>query len=324
MNQDSSHFSCSESRSGSNLVWQGPKNSITFDPEQAQSMLSDLSRSCYVVEADGRIGITGSGEITAAGGTGKETAKLLATAPPCPADELGDPGFLSCYGVKYAYYAGSMANGISSEEMVAKLGREKILASFGAAGLHLSRIEKAIRQLQIELPGGPYAFNLINHQGRRELEQATVELYLKNGIKTVEASAFLDLDSSLVYYRDHPEHADNLLLPGTWGAEIIEELKPQEGDVLVEKSRYSAFYDTNLDTVLKRFHIKYIIAVGLCSNCCVEALLRDAYYRGYFGVMVSDATAACGPEFMQEASLFNIKTFYGWTVSAEEFFTALT
>ena len=136
-------------------------------------------------------------------------------------------------------------------------------------------------------------------------------------------SVFWHKEASLVYYRDHPEQADNLLLPGTWGAEIIEELRPREGDVLLEKSRYSAFYDTNLDTVLKRFDIKYIITVGLCSNCCVEALLRDAYYRGYFGIMVSDATAACGPEFMQEASLFNIKTFYGWTVSAEDFFRAL-
>ena len=68
MNQDSSHFSCSENRSSPNLVWKGPKKSIAYDPEQAKSMLSDLSRSCYVVEVDGRIGITGSGEITAAGG----------------------------------------------------------------------------------------------------------------------------------------------------------------------------------------------------------------------------------------------------------------
>lgn len=130
-------------------------------------------------------------------------------------------------------------------------------------------------------------------------------------------------EASMVLYRKHPEWQDNLLLPGTWGAEIIKELEPQEEDVVIEKPRYSGFFDTNLGTVLKRYDTKYLIITGVASNCCVESTIRDAYYRGYFAIMVSDATAATGPDFMQEASIFNVKTFFGWVTTTENVLKAM-
>jgi ureidoacrylate peracid hydrolase len=116
----------------------------------------------------------------------------------------------------------------------------------------------------------------------------------------------------------HPEWRDKLLIGGTWGAEIIEMLAPEEGDVLVEKPRYSAFFQTSLDTTLRSHHIKYLFFIGVATNICVEATIRDAYYNEYFPIIVRDATVNSGPPFTQEATLFNVKACYGWVASTEQ------
>ncbi len=104
---------------------------------------------------------------------------------------LGDPTFCKTYGTRYAYCAGAMANAISSEGLVIALGQAGFLASFGAAGLSPARIEAAIERIQATLPEGPYAFNLINSPNEPALEARMVELYLKRGVRTIEASAYL-------------------------------------------------------------------------------------------------------------------------------------
>ncbi len=136
-------------------------------------------------------------------------------------------------------------------------------------------------------------------------------------------SVYWHKEGSLVLYRKHPELKDKLILPGTWGAEIVEELKPKAGDEVVEKPRYSGFYDTALVTVLRRYNLKYLLMVGVATNCCVEATIRDAYYRGYSSIVVSDATAAMGPAFMQDAAIFNIKTLFGWATTTSNVIKAL-
>jgi ureidoacrylate peracid hydrolase len=129
-------------------------------------------------------------------------------------------------------------------------------------------------------------------------------------------SVYWHKEGSLAFYRDHPEFEAKLLLPNTWGASIIEELKPAADEIVIEKPRQSGFFDTPLDAVLKRHKIKYLITTGVSTNNCVEATIRDAYSLGYFAILVSDATAASGPPFMQEASIFNVKHAYGWITSS--------
>jgi PfaD family protein len=97
--------------------------------------------------------------------------------------------------------AGSMANGIASEEMVIALGKARLLGAFGAGGLSPQRLEAAIRRIQAALPDGPYAFNLIHSPHEPLLERRAVELYLKHGVRVVEASAYLSLTPYLVAYR---------------------------------------------------------------------------------------------------------------------------
>lgn len=121
----------------------------------------------------------------------------------------------------------------------------------------------------------------------------------------------------LTSYHKHPEWRDKLQFRGTWGADIVDELKPQDGDILVSKPRYSAFFGTNLDTILKTYNVKYLVFIGVATNICVEASVRDAYYLEYFPILISDATANTGPSFTQEATIFNIKSCYGWVTTTE-------
>jgi ureidoacrylate peracid hydrolase len=123
---------------------------------------------------------------------------------------------------------------------------------------------------------------------------------------------------SLKYYRESPDMKDKTIVRGTWGAAIIDELKPEEGDILVEKPRYSAFFSTNLDIILRTYNLKYLIFTGVATNTCVEHSIRDAYNLEYLPILVSDATMNSGPPFLKDATLFNIKLNYGWVTSAAE------
>ncbi|MFL5244312.1 MAG: PfaD family polyunsaturated fatty acid/polyketide biosynthesis protein [Gemmataceae bacterium] len=118
-------------------------------------------------------------------------------------EQLGDPNFRADHGLKYAYAAGAMANGIGSVRIVESMGRAGMLAFFGAAGLPLNAIESAIDELQQCDADFPYGFNLIHSPNEPELENAVVGLYLKRGVRLVEASAYLDVTLPIVRYRVH-------------------------------------------------------------------------------------------------------------------------
>lgn len=123
--------------------------------------------------------------------------------------------------------------------------------------------------------------------------------------------------------REHPEWRDKLLYRDTWGAEIVDGLKVEEDDIIFEKMRYSAFFQTNLDTLLTTYDIKYLVITGTATNICVEGSIRDAYYLGYFAILVSDAAAYLGLPFVQEATIFNVKSCYGWVTTTENILRAL-
>ncbi|MEQ8970430.1 MAG: PfaD family polyunsaturated fatty acid/polyketide biosynthesis protein [Coleofasciculus sp. C1-SOL-03] len=182
-------------------VWQGNFDSIGFDPKGMKTRLLNLHQPCYVLSNRGQIGFTNEGDICYADNTGGEPIETLMVVPPLLPEQLGDRNFLRFHGVNYAYMAGAMAGGIASAELVIALGKAGILSSFGAAGLIPAQIEAAIGQIQQALPEGPYGFNLIHSPSEAALERRAVDLYLNHGVRTVEASAFLDLTPHIVYYR---------------------------------------------------------------------------------------------------------------------------
>lgn len=100
----------------------------------------------------------------------------------------------------YAYIVGAMANGITSVEMVEKMGRAGMLGIFGAGGLTISQIEAAIEQLE-DLGEIPWGINLIHSPANPDLEKATADLFLHRNVPLVSASAFMGLTLPLVYLR---------------------------------------------------------------------------------------------------------------------------
>jgi trans-AT polyketide synthase/acyltransferase/oxidoreductase domain-containing protein len=118
------------------------------------------------------------------------------------AEQLGDQEFKSDYGLKYAYLAGSMYKGIASKEMVVALARAGLMGFLGTGGLDLEEIDASIRYFKSELgESGRYGLNLLSNLEQPELEQRTVDLYLKFGVRYIEAAAFVRITPSLVQYR---------------------------------------------------------------------------------------------------------------------------
>jgi len=172
---------------------------IAHGTQGMQDFLLDLSQPCAVVldSAQYEPGIAKGGSII----EGDGQHKVVATAPAIDPAQLGDATFRETYGVKYNYATGAMANAIASTDLVIAMGKANMLSSFGAAGVVLPRLEEAIKTIQAALPNGPYAFNLIHSPAEDAMERGAVELYLRYGVKIVEASAFLDLTRNIVWYR---------------------------------------------------------------------------------------------------------------------------
>jgi ureidoacrylate peracid hydrolase len=116
-----------------------------------------------------------------------------------------------------------------------------------------------------------------------------------------------------------PELKGTLVTEGTWDFAIVDELAPQAGDIVIVKTRYSGFARTALDAELKGRGIRYLFFTGIATNVCVESTLRDAFFLDYWPILITDATMAAGPPTMQEATLFNIESYFGWTIPSEEF-----
>ena len=80
---------------------------------------------------------------------------------------------------------------------------------------------------------------------------------------------------------------------GTWGAEIVDVLKPAPGDIVIEGKRgLCGFASTNLDFILRSKGVKTVALGGFLTNCCVESTMRTAYEKGYEVVTLKDCTAA--------------------------------
>lgn len=101
--------------------------------------------------------------------------------------------------------------------------------------------------------------------------------------------------------RHLPDDAEFALYPphcvaGTWGAQIVDELAPREGEVVLPKRRFSAFFGTDLDMRLREMQVDEVRIVGVCTNICVLYTSADARMRGYAVRIPVDAVASFDAE----------------------------
>jgi ureidoacrylate peracid hydrolase len=113
----------------------------------------------------------------------------------------------------------------------------------------------------------------------------------------------------------------------TWNADIIDALAPQPGDVVVPKTRFSGFYNTDLDATLRSFGVKTLVFTGCTTSICVESTLRDAAFRDYACVLLEDCVAepigAGLDRTNHEATLLLTELLFGWVSDSASLVTAL-
>ncbi|GGG65608.1 peroxyureidoacrylate/ureidoacrylate amidohydrolase RutB [Salipiger pallidus] len=132
------------------------------------------------------------------------------------------------------------------------------------------------------------------------------------------ASVNVAKSNALRVMRERPELQGTLLAKGGWDYQLIDALTVQEGDLLLPKPRYSGFVSTPLDSMLRSRGICTLLVCGVASNVCVETTIRDAFGLEYHPVMVEDCCLQAGPRAMHDATVFNVRTFFGWTTTLAE------
>jgi ureidoacrylate peracid hydrolase len=124
---------------------------------------------------------------------------------------------------------------------------------------------------------------------------------------------------ALLLMKKRPELKGRVLTQGQWDWEVVDELKPQPADLVINKTRYSGFCGTPLDSMLRTRGLRTLFFAGIATNICVESTLRDAFFLDYWPILLRDATMQAGPPMLQEATIRNVELALGWTLSSAEF-----
>ena len=106
-----------------------------------------------------------------------------------------------------------------------------------------------------------------------------------------------------------------VLQRGSWGAALVDELVPDDSDVVVHKHRMSGFWDTELDSVLRNHDIATLVFAGVNADQCVLATLIDGACAGFDVIMTTDASATTSPAFCWEATVYNVRQCFGFTAT---------
>jgi ureidoacrylate peracid hydrolase len=112
------------------------------------------------------------------------------------------------------------------------------------------------------------------------------------------------------------------LVRDSWDAAVVDELAPAEGETVLDKTRYSAFYGTDLEEQLRAEGVDSLIVCGVTTNICVESTVRDAFFRDIRPIVPEDATAAVTPE-LHEGALEDFRYGFGQVGTIAEIETAL-
>ncbi len=239
-------------------------------------------------------------------------------------ENLGSRAFKEEYNLKYAYVAGAMYKGIASKEIVVRMANARLLAFLGTGGMSLPEIESDLRYIQQQVgSNATYGMNLLCNLVHPELEEATVDLYLKYGIDCIEAAAYMQITPALARYRlkglrgradgtvavpnrvlakvSRPEVAQQFLSPPP--AQIVQRLV-QAGKISPEEARWSQQVPMAADICVEADsagHTDKGVAYALMP---VMRILRDELVRQFqypFPVRVGAAGGLGTPEAVAAA-----------------------
>lgn len=107
-----------------------------------------------------------------------------------------------------------------------------------------------------------------------------------------------------------------ILRDGSWGARIVDELVPQPQDIHVTKHRFSGFWDTPLDSILRNAGVTTLFFAGVNADQCVLTTLQDAGFLGYDVIMLRDCVGTTSPDFCMQATEYNVKLLFGFLTTS--------
>ncbi len=144
--------------------------------------------------------------------------------------------------------------------------------------------------------------------------EATVEP-IRRLLERARRHAVLTIYTQDTHYQRDPEFEiwGVHVVKGTWGWEIIDELKPVEGEIVVEKPRYDGFYGTPIDDILRTNGIRHVVVVGTVANICVLHTASSAALRWYHVVVPMDGISALN-DFDYYLTLRQVTFLYKGTV----------
>ena len=147
------------------------------------------------------------------------------------------------------------------------------------------------------------------------------------------ASVFREKNRPVIYTK-HVHHPDNLdsgimgwwwkgmCIEGSAESEIHHDITPLPSEKVIFKHRYSAFYNTDLETILRCLKIEDLVISGIMTNMCCESTARDAYYRDYRVFFLADGTGSVNEE-MHLASLLNLSFGFAYVTTADRIISEL-
>jgi len=147
-------------------------------------------------------------------------------------------------------------------------------------------------------------------------------------------AAFRLNNRPVIYTRHvhHPDHIDSgilgwwwkgMCIEGTPESEVHHDLAPLPSEKVIQKHRYSAFYNTDLETILRCQGIEDLVITGVMTNMCCESSARDAYYRDHRVFFLADGTGSITEE-MHLASLLNLAFGFAYVTAADRIIAELT
>lgn len=108
-----------------------------------------------------------------------------------------------------------------------------------------------------------------------------------------------------------------ILRKGSWGAAVVDEINPGEKDIQVTKHRFSGFWDTELDSILRNMGISTLFFAGVNADQCVMTTLQDASFLGYDVLMLEDCVGTTSPDYCMQATLYNVRLLFGFTTASK-------
>ena len=125
------------------------------------------------------------------------------------------------------------------------------------------------------------------------------------------------------YGEASPEDRGRSLIPGEWGAQVVDELSLADTDITVFKHRLSGFWDNELDSILRLRGATTLLFAGVNTDRCVFSTLQDAGFLGYDAVLLEDACSTPSPAYVTRAIHFVIRQLHGFTARSADHIPAL-